>query len=130
MDGHAFAACCGAGGHTGKGGESEQERRDTFPIYKPALIGGVCHVGRKKDRAWFIYTVPSSTHPGPILKAKALHDKDRASPEKGGLGWMASIRFCVVEIYENDLRRIRTQSVSLAVRILNALLTNRDHTRL
>ena len=56
MDGHAFAPCRGAGGHTGERGESEQERHDTFPIYKPALIGGVCHVG-KKDRAWCIYVV-------------------------------------------------------------------------
>ena len=71
---------------TGKRGESEQEIRDTFPIYKPASIGGVCHVGKKKARAWCIYAVPPSTHPGRILKAKALHDKERAGPEKGGLG--------------------------------------------
>ena len=34
----------------------------------------------------YIYAVPPSTHPGRILKAKALHDKERAGPEKGGLG--------------------------------------------
>ena len=62
-----LSPCRSAGGHTGERGESEQERHDTFPIYKSALIGGVCHVG-KKDRAWCIYVAPSSTQPGPISK--------------------------------------------------------------
>ena len=38
---------------------------------------------------------------------------------------MASVRFCVVEIFKNGMRRMRTQSVSLAVKILSAQLTNR-----
>ena len=42
MDGHAVAAWCGAGGHAcKKKGDSEQEEGGTFPVYNPALKGGL-----------------------------------------------------------------------------------------
>ena len=110
---------------TGKRGESEQERRDAFfPIYKPALIGGMCHVGKKKHiiySAWCMYVVPSSIHPGPILKQSTSHDRRELVPKRVALErWrrkMASIRFfCVVhrniqKRHACMLRRMRTQSI-------------------